>query len=772
TFADPAHPITLPSGVVTGTTVQLAASPVDPNAPSGSSCVAAVAPYRYAWTLAGLPPGSRAILNNAVAAAPSFTADIAGDYTVQLIVTDAAGNQSPRVSGTVTASSCTAPLTISGIGPQGGSTPTRGLPLPLTATVTDANAATSTCSGAGPFTPITYKWTFLDVPPGSTAQLRQSDTASPSFIPDQLGAYKVALTATDAKGLTGSNNATVTVAADCLAQPSASGITPASGTTAQAIQLSATGVTSPNATAACGIAGTTLAYSWTLVGLPNGSLATLNNPASSSPSFTPDVGGTYSVQLRLTDALGNQSAIVPQDITVATCNAPFAAAAITPPASPKVNTAFALGATYSDPNASTASCGLTGTASTTPVTSRWTLLSRPPGSNASFSDVTAASPSITPDLAGTYVAQVTLTDALGNQGSATLTTPVSGCGAAFDSAVTVTPSTRTPETGQGVTLAAKVTDGNASGCNVPSAAPFSYAWTLAPGGTAVSSTAILSNPTSASPAFTPDLPGLYDYSVVVTDALGYQGVFSSAARTASINARTCALSVAVAAPTSTNTGSAAQLTATPSFTCSTGTLATTSVAYAWTFDSVAKGSTAQLNNTSIPNPSFTLDVPASSWTVRVTVTDPLNNATATTSTTIASNDCFKNAPDGSIGVSAVSGGTNTSVSKRNTTVPGSADATYTLAGLGANASLQLSVNQLNGGTAATNPNAACASPAPSLNYHWGIYQLPPSSASNISPATAALPVMNIDKTGTYVIQLTVDDGTLTSVPVYYRIQIN
>ena len=45
----------------------------------------------------------------------------------------------------------------------------------------------------------------------------------------------------------------------------------------------------------------TLSYKWTIVGQPAGSKAVLSNPSFPKPSFTPDINGTYVVQLTVND---------------------------------------------------------------------------------------------------------------------------------------------------------------------------------------------------------------------------------------------------------------------------------------------------------------------------------------------------------------------------------------------------------------------------------------------------------------------------------------
>ncbi len=59
--------------------------------------------------------------------------------------------------------------------------------------------------------------------------------------------------------------------------------------------------------------GDTLAYSWRFQSMPTGSTATLNNPTTISPTFTPDLDGFYVLSLIVTDSLGASS---PLDMVV------------------------------------------------------------------------------------------------------------------------------------------------------------------------------------------------------------------------------------------------------------------------------------------------------------------------------------------------------------------------------------------------------------------------------------------------------------------------
>lgn len=136
----------------------------------------------YTWSFSATPDGSTAILTNADTVAPSFIADLPGDYVVSLVVTDEGAL--PSAADTVTVSSLNTP-------PTAAAGPDQGTYVGNTV-VLDGSA-----SSDPDFDPITYAWSFSSRPVGSSAALSGASSATPTFIPDLVGTYVAQLVVND-----------------------------------------------------------------------------------------------------------------------------------------------------------------------------------------------------------------------------------------------------------------------------------------------------------------------------------------------------------------------------------------------------------------------------------------------------------------------------------------------------------------------------------------------------------------------------------------------
>jgi hypothetical protein len=136
----------------------------------------------YRWTLITRPTGSAATLSDPNIVNPTFTADRPGTYVAQLVVDDVLST-----SGTDTVQITTAnQAPLADAGPeQTGVTPS--------SIVTLNGSASSDPDGD----PITYSWGFAFRPVGSAATLNGANTASPTFLADLPGGYRIRLVVSD-----------------------------------------------------------------------------------------------------------------------------------------------------------------------------------------------------------------------------------------------------------------------------------------------------------------------------------------------------------------------------------------------------------------------------------------------------------------------------------------------------------------------------------------------------------------------------------------------
>lgn len=159
--------------------------------------------------------------------------------------------------------------------------------------------------------------------------------------------------------------------------------------------------------------GDPLTYAWTLTSRPAGSAATLTGAETARPSFTADVEGSYELTLTVSDGKLNSTAAV-VTVTAAVPNAvPLANAGLVQNVSTGVQVIL-------DGSASTDADGDT-------LSYTWTLTSIPTGSTAALIRADTARPTFTADVAGTYVANLTVNDGKANstpaESTVTATTP-------------------------------------------------------------------------------------------------------------------------------------------------------------------------------------------------------------------------------------------------------------------------------------------------------------------------------------------------------------
>lgn len=139
----------------------------------------------YNWSFTSKPAASSATLSSATLAKPTFTADVAGTYVLNLVVNDGKVS-SAAVTVTITVS-------VSNVAPvaKAGSAQS----VVTGAVVTLDGSASSDANGDL----LTYRWAFTSKPAGSNAALSSTTTVKPTFTADVVGTYVFNLTVNDGK---------------------------------------------------------------------------------------------------------------------------------------------------------------------------------------------------------------------------------------------------------------------------------------------------------------------------------------------------------------------------------------------------------------------------------------------------------------------------------------------------------------------------------------------------------------------------------------------
>jgi hypothetical protein len=235
---------------------------------------------------------------------------------------------------------------------------------------------------------------------------------------------------------------------------------------------------------------------------------------------------------------------------------------------------------------------------------------------------------------------------------------------------------------------------------------YKWAFTTMPAG----SSATLSNAAAVNPTFTVDKAGTYVVSLIVND-----GTVDSAADTVTISTLNSAPVANAGADQTPYVNDTVTLNGSGSYDVD-GNLLT----YSWAFTTVPQGSNAVLSDAAAVTSSFTVDK-AGTYVVSLIVNDGTVDSAADTVTISTLNS----AP-------VANAGLDQSVYVGNTvTLDGS-------------------------GSSDVDGNA--------LSYSWSFTSMPAGSTAALNDTTSANPTFTVDKAGTYVASLIVNDGTVNSAP--------
>jgi predicted aspartyl protease len=241
----------------------------------------------YVWRLVTIPMGSNAALNLTNTASPRFTADVAGDYIVELVVNDGTVDSAPDTVTVIASTTNSAPIANAGAD-QNVST--------LSVVTLNGNGSSDVDGDV-----LTYAWSFASLPAGSSASLSGANEVSATFTVDLDGVYVVQLIVND--GEVNSVADTITVTAN-----TANSAPVANAGDDQSVGVGDTVFLNGNASSDADNDG--LAYLWSFVARPTGSLATFDDPSAVNPSFVADNEGSYVINLVVNDGTDSSAADV------------------------------------------------------------------------------------------------------------------------------------------------------------------------------------------------------------------------------------------------------------------------------------------------------------------------------------------------------------------------------------------------------------------------------------------------------------------------------
>ena len=428
---------------------------------SASTNPSGIGTLTYNWAFKSRPAGSAAVLSNATSVMPSFVVDVGGPYIVTLTVSNGAGSDTANV----TISTVNSPP-VAKAGPN--------QTVAVGSTVMLNGSGSSDVDGD----PLTYLWTFVARPTGSSAVVFGFRSVTANFVPDIAGTYVVQLVVNDGKLDSTPATVTITTATSNTAPVANAGPN-------QAVSVGA--LVQLNGSTSTDVDGDTLTYKWSLNSIPQGSAAVLSSTTAFNPTFTADKPGTYVAQLIVNDGKVDSA---PATVTITT-NAVQA-----PTANAGPNQTVVHGATVTLNGSATDAQSL-------PLTLAWSFIARPTGSTAVLSSTTVAKPTFVADLPGNYVVQLVASNGILSSAPSTVTITT-----------TNTPPVAVAGTNQNVSVGMTVPlDGGAS--TDADHDPLTYSWSFAsrPAG----SNAVLSAATSSSPTFVADVAGSYVVQLIVND---------------------------------------------------------------------------------------------------------------------------------------------------------------------------------------------------------------------------------------------------------------
>ena len=229
----------------------------------------------YSWAFTSIPLDSTAFLDDPTSVNPTFIADIAGTYVVNLVVND----------GALDSEADTVSISTINVAPVADAGPDQAI-LELDSEVQLDGAESYDLEGDS----LIYNWTIILKPNDSYAFLSNSLSSEPTFQADIQGDYVIELIVSD--GLASSEPDQVIVSFENITPIADAGI---NQSVVQGEEVCFDGSNSYDANF------DSLSYFWRITSKPEGSSAVLDDSATVSPCFTTDLTGNYEVTLIVND---------------------------------------------------------------------------------------------------------------------------------------------------------------------------------------------------------------------------------------------------------------------------------------------------------------------------------------------------------------------------------------------------------------------------------------------------------------------------------------
>ena len=720
----------------------------------------------YLWSFTKKPGGSNPLLSSATAVNPTFQAKMDGVYILTLVVNDTKENSLTPATLHITVTS--SPIANAGANQNVFTDST----VTLDASLSSVSQKSS----------LSYLWTFVSKPQGSTAVLSARTVVKPTFVSDKNGTYQISLIVND--GIESSALDTV------LVHASVENIAPiADAGDKQNVKKGDKVIL--NGSKSSDANGNLLTYKWKIEKKPFGSLATLSDVTVVQPSVVVDLAGTYVFGLVVNDGIIDSSLDSVTVVVSKANSAPVANAGETQEVyTGSLVTLDASASSDVDHNI---------------LTYSWSMVSQPEGSSATLIDKKTINPSIQVDTQGTYVFSLVVSDAVLNSNYAYVV---------VNAKVANVPPVANAGPSQNVKVSAsKDVYLDASLSSDANLDVLTYAWIMV--SKPLYSTTALVGANTPNPHFKADIAGSYVFQVIVSDAEFHSAPAYVTVTAASQNSIPQAKAgdnqyVTTLSTVMLNGSGSRDADADP-------------LLYIWNIISKPAESNATLSDNTLVNPTFIADKNGT-YAFELIVNDGVSNSqvdrvfvTATTTNSqptakiskiagnlevITGTDVVLSGAESSDAdndslaykwvIVSLPSGSNTTIldpTQVSTTMVPDSDGTYVV-GLEVNDGT-LSSKMVYATIVATKENtrpladagpdqnvskgdsvtltAAGSSDADSLAYAWSMISRPSVSSAQLSSTSVVQPTFTADVAGTYVFELIVDDGKLKSTRDYITV---